>query len=66
MSQSYLQLATLLHFISQPPPLGRVVPDASWLRFTDIPNGLDAVFPGAKPTLEALSDKETQGRDAGR
>jgi hypothetical protein len=24
-----LQLATLLHFVAQPPPLGRLIPDAS-------------------------------------
>ena len=29
MSQRYLQLAALLLFFSQPPPLGRVIPDAS-------------------------------------
>jgi hypothetical protein len=28
MSQSHWQLAALLHFVAQPPPLGRVIPDA--------------------------------------
>jgi hypothetical protein len=28
MSQSHWQLATVLHFVAQPPPLGRVIPDA--------------------------------------
>ncbi len=32
MSEYNLLLATLLHFATQPPPLGRVVPDASWYR----------------------------------
>jgi hypothetical protein len=28
MSQRYWQLAPLLHCVTQPPPLGRVIPDA--------------------------------------
>jgi hypothetical protein len=30
MNEYHLQLAALLHFATQPPPLGRVIPDASW------------------------------------
>jgi hypothetical protein len=32
MSQRYWQLAPLLHCVTQPPPLGRVVPDASSMK----------------------------------
>jgi hypothetical protein len=45
-----LQLATLLHVVAQPPPLGRVIPDALSLAFANATkNPVSAMpFTGAK------------------